>query len=97
MNKARERVKREFEAEEGLSTHSDPRWYWRLRTRMEIVQYWVMVVGFPLAILLWIVTGDFWKALAFYAVCQIYNMSQNMRGLMLHAEHLIEWTIKKSV
>lgn len=97
MNKARKKVLKDIKTGEGLSYHSNTEWYWKLRSFFELFQYWTMIFGFPISILIWIVTGDYWKGLAFLFICQIYNISQNLRGLFIHVEHLIEWTIKETV
>ena len=71
--------------------------WWRLRAKVSRLHYWVMVFAFPIALLLWYVTGDFWKALAFLVYAEMFNFGGNFRGLTLHIENLIEWVIGKTI
>lgn len=97
MTKAREKVLDDIKTKRGYNNAHDVRWYWRVRGYSELLQYWVNAFQFPVALLLWFITGNYWMALGFIAVSQIYNISQNLRGLFLHIEQLIEWYIDKTI
>ena len=98
MNKARKKVIDDIKTKRGrFNNQPDLPWYWKLRNYSEMTWYWINSFNFPVALLIWLITGDYWKALGFFAMCQLYNNAQNLRGLYIHAEHLIEWTIKKTV
>ena len=71
----------------------DVRWEWRIRGYLSKVHYWIIAYNFPIGILIWFVTDDFWKGLAFLAYTQIYCVSANLRGLGLHIENLVEWNM----
>lgn len=70
---------------------------WRVRSYVSKVEYWVVVFAFPIAILLWVFTGDFWKGFSVWALSVFWSMSGNFRGMSLHVENLIEWIIRKRV
>lgn len=96
MTKARKRVFEEIKTGKGLKT-IDERWYWKLRNYSELTFYWINAFSPVVALLIGVITQDYWKGLGFLFVCMIYNLGQNIRGLVIHLEHLIEWTINKSV
>ena len=97
MNKAQRKAKEDMETKRGYFNHHDPRWYWRVRGYSELIHYWSNAFQFPISILIWWFTDDFWKGLAYLAVSQVYNISQNLRGLFLHIEQWIEFNIKKTI
>lgn len=71
--------------------------WWALRSVSVKIHYWLMAFCFPVAILLWGVTGDFWKGLLFLVYAEMYHLGANFRGFTLHLENLIEWVMKKTV
>lgn len=70
---------------------------WKVRGVASRIEYWLIAYSFWVALLLWFLTGDFWKGMAFYAVSQLYALSANFRGASLHVENLVEWIIKKTI
>ena len=76
----------------------DRRIEWKLRGWYTYFEYWT-VSSFPLvfACLIWAVTGDYWKGLAFYFVCHFHHLSANIRGLTLHLENTLEAALRKVV
>lgn len=99
MNQARRKVIEDVVNRKDEATYrtKDKRWAWKIRGYMNKAEYWVVAYCFPIALLIWLLTGDFYKALGFWFVTQIYCLSANIRGLTLHAEGLIEWIIKKTI
>ena len=70
---------------------------WKIRGYINLIEYWIISFGFPIGILLWIITGDFWKAIGWYLIVTLYSLSANFRGMSLHIENLVEWIIRRNV
>ncbi len=70
---------------------------WKIRGTVGILEYWLIAFALPIAILIWLISGDFWKGLGFWFVTQVYVVSGNLRGLTLHVENIIEWMLKKTI
>ena len=75
----------------------NPNLIWKVRGFLGTVEYWCIAFSFWISILLWIVTGDYWKGITFYFVSQIYTVAGNLRGMGLHVENLIEWLMRKRI
>ena len=99
INKARKKVLQDLveEKDEAGRMKKHTKWYWRLRGWSVQFEYWVIAFALPVSIILWMVTGDFWKGLSFWAVVQVYCLSANFRGMSLHIENLVEWIIGETV
>lgn len=100
MTEAKKGVKKDFERQKNEYKYmkKDERLIWKIRGYIVNLEYWIVgAFSFPTAILIWIVTGDFWKGLAFYSICIFYHLSGNFRGLSLHLENILEWVFNKRV
>lgn len=95
INKARKKVLQDLveEKDESSRMKKHVKWYWRLRGWSVMFEYWVIAFALPVAIGLWLITGDFWKGLGFWSVVQVYCLSANFRGMSLHIENLVEWIV----
>ena len=93
--KVKEDVKRQKNEIGNMS--KDQRIIWRLRGYSELTMYWINAFNFPVALLIWLITGDYWKGLGYLAVSFIYSFAQNLRGLVLHLENFVEWTMNKTI
>jgi hypothetical protein len=99
MNKARKKVLEDIKEQKDESKRmvKDPRLEWRIRGFIVKCEYWAVAYNFPIAILIGIITQDFWKGIAFWFATQLYIFSGNFRGMSLHIENLVEWITKKII
>ena len=100
MSKARRKVRQDVQDVTNGETGRMKRnkdWKWKLRGYVTQVEYWAVAYSFPIAILISIITENFWKGLSFWIASILWSISGNLRGLMLHMEHFIEWTMDKNV
>lgn len=99
MTKAQQKVLEDIKNQKDESSRmkEDKRIEWKIRGYITTIHYWVIAYNLPIALILWFVTDDFWKALGFLLYTQVYIFSANCRGLGLHVENYIEWVIKKTI
>ena len=97
MNKARKKILKDLveQRDDTKRMRKHKRLIWKLRGWFSWVEYWIVAFGFPISLLIWIFTQDFWKAIVFYGITLIYHFSGSLRGLTLHLENYIEWAIEK--
>ena len=70
---------------------------WRIRGWVSLVHYWMIAYSFPISLIIFLSSEDFWKGLGFLIYAQVYAIAGNLRGLGLHIENLVEWNMKKRV
>lgn len=99
MNKARNKVLKDIEDQKNESKrmYRNKKFIWKLRGLVINIEYWIVSLALLSSLVVWFVTGDYWKALAFYVACLLYSVGANIRGLSLHLENAIEWQIKKTL
>lgn len=99
MTKARKKVKQDFidQKDETLRMRKDKRMMWKILGYINVFHYWIIGFHLPISLLIFLITQDYWKALAFLVYAQVYSIAGNLRGLGLHVENLVEWTIDKKV
>ena len=99
LTKARERVVHDLlrQTREAKSMSKDVRLEWKIRGYVHMAEYWIIAYNFPIAILLYFLTGSYWFALAFWIGVQLYTLSANFRGMSLHIENFVEYFINKTI
>jgi len=100
MNKAKKKALKDIKdvknGETGrMRKNKDIRW--KIRSVVAEIEYWCVAFGFPIAIVVGVLTDDLYKGIVLWVAIQIYNTAANMRGFFLHCESYMEYQMGETV